>query len=55
MPLVHDVEDALREVGVDPHYYKFTFHYRHFHCCSDKSVGVILPSLVGPIGRPRKE
>ena len=55
MPLVHDVKDALREVGVDPHYYKFTFHCRHFHCYSDKSVGVILPPSVGLIGRPPKE
>ena len=29
--------------------------YHHFHCCSDKSVGVILPSSVGPIERPPKD
>ena len=34
------------------HYYRLTYHYRHFHCRSDKSVGVILPLSVGPIGRP---
>ena len=37
------------------HYYKLTFHCRHFHCRSDKSVSVILLLSVGPIGRPRKE
>ena len=37
------------------HYYRLTYHYRHFHCRSDKSVGVILPLSVVPIGRPPKD
>ena len=37
------------------HYYRLTFHRRHFHFRSDKSVGVILPPSIGPIGRPPKE
>ena len=37
------------------HYYRLTYHYHHFHCHSDKSIGVILPPSVGPIGRPPKE
>jgi len=40
---------------VKVHYYILTYHYRHFHCLSDKSTGVILPPLVGPIGRPPKD
>ena len=34
------------------HYYRLTYHYRHFHCRSDKSIDVILPPSVGLIGRP---
>ena len=37
------------------HCYRLTYHCRHFHCRSDKSVDVILPPSVGPIGRPPKE
>ena len=37
------------------HYYIFTFYCHHFHCRSDKSVGVKLSPSVGPIGRPRKQ
>ena len=40
---------------VPEHYYILTYHYRHFHCSSDKSIGVILPPLVLPIGRPPKD
>jgi hypothetical protein len=37
------------------HYYRLIYHYRHFHCHSDRSDGVILPPPVGPIARPPKE
>ena len=40
---------------IESHYYRLTYHYRHFYCRSDKSVGVILPPLVVPIGRPPKD
>ena len=39
----------------DSHYYRLTYHYRHFHCRSEKSVGVILPPSVRPIERPPKD
>ena len=34
------------------HYYRLTYHYRHFHYCSDRSDGVILAPSVGTIARP---
>jgi hypothetical protein len=34
------------------HYYKLIYHYRHFHCYSDRSDGVILAPSVGTIARP---
>jgi hypothetical protein len=37
------------------HYYRLTHHCHHFHCHSNKSDGVILSSLVGPIVRHPKE
>jgi hypothetical protein len=37
------------------HYYRLIFHCRHFHCHSDKSDGVILSPLIGPIVRPPVE
>jgi hypothetical protein len=37
------------------HYYRLTYHYRHFHCHSNRSDCVMLPPLVGPIERPLEE
>jgi hypothetical protein len=37
------------------HYYRLRYHCHHFHCRSDRSDGVILPPLVGPVARPPKE
>ena len=34
------------------HYYRLIYHYRHFHCRSDKSDSVILAPSVGTIARP---
>jgi hypothetical protein len=34
------------------HYYRLIYHYRHFHCHSDRSDGVIFAPLVGTIARP---
>jgi hypothetical protein len=36
------------------HYYRLRYHCCHFHCHSDRSNGMILPPLVGPIVRPPK-
>jgi hypothetical protein len=46
---------TLVELARKLHYYRLTYHYRHFHCRSDKSVGVILPPSVVPIGRLPKD
>ena len=37
------------------HYYRLTYHYRHFHYRSDRSDCVMLPPPVGPIARPLEE
>jgi hypothetical protein len=34
------------------HYYRLIYHYRHFHCRSDRSDGVILALSVEMIARP---
>ena len=34
------------------HYYRLIYHYRHFHCHSDRSDRVILPPLVEMIAMP---
>jgi hypothetical protein len=49
------MKKMMQEQTQNCHYYRLIFHYRHFHCRSDRSDGVILPPLVGPIGRPRRE
>jgi hypothetical protein len=46
---------TLVELARKLHYYRLTYHYHHFHCRSDKSIGVILPPSVVPIGRLPKD
>jgi hypothetical protein len=46
---------TLLELARKLHYYRLTYHYRHFHCRRDKSVSVILPLSVVPIGRLPKD
>ena len=38
--------------GTNLYYYRLTYHYRYFHCHSDRSDGVILAPSVGTIARP---
>jgi hypothetical protein len=37
------------------HYYRLTFHRRHFHYRSDRSDGVILPPPIRPIAMPPRQ
>lgn len=38
--------------GLGPHYYRQIYHYRYFHCRSDRSDSGILPPSAGTIAKP---
>ena len=48
------LKKVLASIAIN-HYYRLIYHYRHFHCRSNRSVCVMLPPLVGPIARPPEE
>ena len=51
----HKSQQPDAKITQNLHYYRLTYHYRHFYCRSDKIIGVILSPSVGPIGRPPQE